>query len=481
MKKGLFILVIGFIGGMIGSFLVIRLYLDENPIKETVILRDPSISSQGNNPNLIPARIPEDTREFISASSSSTKSVVYIKTVISQEYESMSLLDWFFYGSPRQSQKVLTSGSGVIYKNDGYIITNNHVIEQAENIQVVLGKRTLGATLVGTDPSTDIAVIKVEQDNLPAIPLGSSRDLQVGEWVLAIGNPFNLTSTVTAGIVSAKGRNLSSLSSNFPIDYFIQTDAAINPGNSGGALVDSEGRLVGINTAILSPSGAFSGYGFAVPVDIAKKVADDIILYGRVQKAYLGIDIMEIDDKVAKNLDLNSYEGVIVSDVFEKMAGEKSGIIAGDIIVGIQGESIDSKPEYDEQLAYFRPGDEISINLKRGKDQLSKKATLTNFNGTTDIVIKELIQSEKLGVVFEKLGPTELSQLRISAGFRVEKVEEGLIQQLNIEEGFIITSVNGYKVTKVADLERILTRARGRVRIEGLNKNGVKGYYSYYF
>ncbi len=480
MKKGLLVLLIGFSGGILGSLLIIRLYVSENPRRETVIMRENQVLPNPD-PVVKPVRIPEDSKEFITASDKSTRSVVYIKTVISQEYESMSLLDWFFYGAPRQSQKVITSGSGVIYKPDGYIMTNNHVIEQAEEIQVVIGKRTLKAKIIGTDPSTDIAVIKVDQEKLPAIPIGSSRDLQVGEWVLAIGNPFNLTSTVTAGIVSAKGRNLSSLSRNFPIDFFIQTDAAINPGNSGGALVNSEGKLVGINTAILSPSGAFSGYGFAVPVDIAKKVADDIILYGRVQKAYLGIDVMEIDDKVAKNLDLNSYEGVMVADVFEDMAGEKSGIEAGDIIVGIQGNPVDSKSEYDEQLAYYRPGDQIKLEVKRKEDRITKDVTLTNFNGTTEIVIKELIRSEKLGVVFEKLGPTELSQLRISSGFRVEKVEEGLIQQLNIDEGFIITSINGYKVLKVEDLERILTRARGRVRVEGLNKNGVKGYYSYYF
>ncbi len=480
MKKGLLILLLGFSGGILGSFLFFRLIVEDLQEKQTLVMHEPDQVSliRPKDVSYLPNA---DPGEFISASSASTQSVVYIKTVISQEYESMSLLDWFFYGSPRHSQKVITSGSGVIYKKDGYIITNNHVIEQAQEIQVVIGKRTLAATLVGTDPSTDIAVIKVDEKDLPAIDIGSSKNLKVGEWVLAIGNPFNLTSTVTAGIVSAKGRNLSSLSSNFPIVFFIQTDAAINPGNSGGALVNASGQLVGINTAILSPSGAFSGYGFAVPVDIAKKVADDIISYGRVQKAYLGIDVMDIDDKVAKTLELESYEGVIVSDVFENMAAEKSGLEAGDVILGVGGNNIDSKAEYDEQLAYYRPGDKISVLVKREKEKFEVNTTLTNFNGTTEIVIKELIQSEKLGVVFEKVSPTELSQLRISSGFRVENIDDGLIKELGIDEGFIITSINGYKIQKVDDIERILTRARGRVRVEGLNKNGVKGYYSYYF
>ncbi len=480
MKKGLVFLSLGIFGGILGAFLWIRVFW-EQPSYSQEIYQDNFLETNNSTYNPPSRMIPLNSDEFVGASKKSTQSVVYIKTIVSQGYESMSLLDWFFYGNPRQAQKVISSGSGVIYKADGYIITNNHVIEQAQEIEVVIGKRTFQAELVGTDPSTDMAVIKVNEANLRAIPIGSSSDLEVGEWVLAIGNPFNLTSTVTAGIVSAKGRNLNRLSSNFPIDYFIQTDAAINPGNSGGALVNANGELVGINTAILSPSGAFSGYGFAVPVDIAKKVADDIILYGRVQKAELGIDVMEIDDKVAKKLDLESYEGVIVSDVFEGMAGESSGIQAGDVIVGINGRPVDSKPEYDEQLAYFRPGDEININLKRNDQAKMVKATLTNASGTTDIVVKELIDSDKLGVVFEKLSPTELNQLRISSGFRVEEVRDGIIEELGIETGFIITSINGYKIKEVIDIEKILTKTRGRVRIEGLNKNGVRGYYSYYF
>ena len=238
--------------------------------------------------------------DFALAAAQSTPSVVYIKTVSSRDYDRMSWLDMFFEG--RGSSQQVSSGSGVIFRSDGYIVTNNHVIDKSDQIEVIHGKRTYEATVVGTDPSTDLAVLKVETEGLPEITLGRSSSLQVGEWVLAVGNPFNLTSTVTAGIVSAKGREINILRSNFPIESFIQTDAAINPGNSGGALVDRTGALVGVNTAILSRTGSYAGYGFAVPVDIVKKVVDDIIEYGEVQKAFFGANVVDITPTLAEQL-----------------------------------------------------------------------------------------------------------------------------------------------------------------------------------
>lgn len=275
-----------FIGGILGALLIFHLTdsklelkneegFDQTPVRNVTLEKYGDYTKSSGS---IPAI------DFVEASKNSRESVVYIKTV-SESYGRSSWLDLWLGGGGSMQQ--VGSGSGVIFKSDGYIITNNHVIDGADDIEVVRKKRTYKAKLVGSDPSTDLAVLKIEDTNLPAIKLGSSKDLEVGSWVLAVGNPFNLTSTVTAGIVSAKGRELNILKSNFPIESFIQTDAAINPGNSGGALVNPEGELVGINTAILSKTGSYAGYGFAVPIDIAKKIASDIIQYGMVQKPFL--------------------------------------------------------------------------------------------------------------------------------------------------------------------------------------------------
>ena len=262
------------------------------------------------------------TEGFVEASKSSTSSVVFIQTVTEQEYGGGSIFDWFF--EPRTSQRV-GSGSGVIVSDDGFIVTNNHVINGADVIRVTAGKSIYDAKLVGTDPSSDLAVIKVEALDLPAITFGKSESVDVGEWVLAVGNPFNLTSTVTAGIVSAKGRNINILRDRFPIESFIQTDAAINPGNSGGALVNNRGELIGINTAILSRTGSYAGYGFAVPVDIVRKVYNDIKSYGQVQKALMGAEFLDIDSDIAEKLELQDLNGVIITDVLRGSALRKSG------------------------------------------------------------------------------------------------------------------------------------------------------------
>ena len=290
--------------------------------------------------------------DFIEASKITTKSVVYIKTLSQNRYGS-TWMDWFFGEGVGQA---ISSGSGVIYSRDGFIITNNHVVNDADNIEVIIGKKAYEATLIGADPASDLAVLKVETEGIPAIKFGRSQNVQVGEWVLAIGNPFNLTSTVTAGIVSAKGRELNIMKSIFPIESFIQTDAAINPGNSGGALVNLNGELIGINTAILSKTGSYAGYGFAVPSDIVKKVVEDLIKYREVQKAFFGAEVLDIDTEIATKLDTDDYSGVVLSYVHDDGAASKIGMKKGDVIIKINAQAINSRSQFEEILSYHSPG-----------------------------------------------------------------------------------------------------------------------------
>ncbi len=416
--------------------------------------------------------------DFALASANSTSSVVYIKT-LSERYTRSSWFELFFEG--RSSQQQVSSGSGVIYTSNGYIVTNNHVIDQADRIEVIQGKRTYSAEVVGVDPSTDLAVLKIDTEGLPEIKLGSSHDLQVGEWVLAVGNPFNLTSTVTAGIVSAKGRQINILRSNFPIESFIQTDAAINPGNSGGALVDKKGALVGINTAILSRTGSYAGYGFAVPVDIVRKVVDDIISYGEVQKAFFGADVTDVTPKLAEELKTDDLSGVVLSYLQRNGSAEKAGLQKGDIVKELNGELINSRSDFEEYISYFSPGDEIDVTYYRGGKLSRTSLVLTNREGNTSLIKRELYKSSSLGADLEVVSQVEADLLKVRGGVKVTQVKGGLMQRLGIDEGFIITAINGRNIQAPEELEEILTRVRGRVRIEGVNQRGVKGYYSFYF
>ncbi|MDH5400303.1 MAG: trypsin-like peptidase domain-containing protein, partial [Cyclobacteriaceae bacterium] len=300
-----------------------------------------------------PSTLPED---FVTASEISTQSVIYVRNISQGSYG--TFLDYFFggeYGRPAQ----VSTGSGVIFTTDGYIVTNNHVVEGADKLEVQYNKNSYPAEIIGTDPSSDLAVLKIDARNLPPIPLGNSKNVHVGEWVLAVGNPFNLTSTVTAGIVSAKGRDINILQEKFPLESFIQTDAAINPGNSGGALVNKKGELVGINTAILSKTGSYTGYGFAVPVDIVKKVFYDIKTYGEVQKAFYGGEVEDFNSEMAKNLDItitdNNFNGVVLVYIQKDGAAKNAGLKEGDIITAIDDQPINTRSLFEEELSYRSP------------------------------------------------------------------------------------------------------------------------------
>ncbi len=482
MKSNLKTVIIGFIGGLVGAFVILKTIPIENIAVGTYAVESYAIPSQ--MANYKSEEVADETRllpneDFVLASKKSTESVVYIKTV-SERYGRSSWLDMWLGSSGANMQQV-GSGSGVIFKANGYILTNNHVIEDADNIEVVYNKRQYVAKLVGRDPSTDLAVLKIEADNLPTLEIGTSRDLEVGEWVLAVGNPFNLNSTVTAGIVSAKGRELNILKSNFPIESFIQTDAAINPGNSGGALVNTRGQLIGINTAILSQTGSYAGYGFAVPIDIARKIAEDLIDFGIVQKAFIGADVTALTPEIADRINVENLDGVVISYIQQNGAAEKINLQKGDIIRKINGKLIKSHAEFEETISMFSPGDKLLLTYERDDKTIQKEMILTNSENTTESLNRIAYFSNPLGVEFEAVPKVELNLLDISNGIRVVNIKNGFFRKLNIEEGFIITSINDEKMEDPQQLASILEGIKGKVLIRGVNKKGVKGYYSYYF
>jgi len=493
MKKVLIIIVTGYITGLLGAatfIYLIRPDLSADNIKQSeepqeILIShyaapetESEISESGISGPAHFNKLEDLNESFSEASRLSRSSVVYIKTVSEEEYGN-TFLEWFF--GERMSQSVIRGGSGVIYTSDGYVVTNNHVIENTDEIEVIHEKRIYKAELIGADPSTDLAILKIEGEDLPNIRVGSSRNLEVGEWVLAVGNPFNLTSTVTAGIVSAKGRQINILKTNFPIESFIQTDAAINPGNSGGALVNTKGELVGINTAIISRTGDYAGYGFAVPVDIVSKIVEDLIKYGEVQKAFIGAEVSEIDQQLGEELNLKDWDGVIVQNIQNAGAADKGGLKEGDIIVRINDQVIKTKGEYEEMISYFSPGDRLDIYYKRGERTGVAQLTLTNSQGTTSIIKREIYTSRSLGADFEVIPKVERDLLKIDHGVRITKIRSGFIKRLGIDEGFIITSINRVPIKDPETLTDILVKIRGRVYIEGYTKDGVKGYYSYFF
>jgi serine protease Do len=375
------------------------------------------------------------------------------------------------------------SGSGVILTEDGYIVTNNHVIDKADKVEVVLNdKRSYMAKLVGIDPTTDLALLKIDEKGLPFVKYGNSDKVKVGEWVLAVGNPFNLTSTVTAGIVSAKGRNINILrdKDNMAIESFIQTDAAVNPGNSGGALVNLNGELIGINTAIATPTGSFAGYSFAVPVQLVKKVMDDLLKHGQVQRALLGVTILDINATIAKEKGFKEYSGVYVQGVNPGSAADKAGLKEGDVITEINGNIVNSASELQENVAQFRPGDKIKVKYIRKGDAHEVQAILKNKMGDTGIVKRDDASVKNiLGAEIRTISKEEAKKMDIAGGAKVTKVGEGKLKEAGIKEGFVITSVDKNTVKDAAEIEQILEGNRtGGLLIEGVYPNGQKAYYA---
>jgi serine protease Do len=421
--------------------------------------------------------------DFTFAAERSINAVVHVKTKTMRSQPEYSFGHPFFdqlFG-PRQRQElqpIQGSGSGVILSKDGYIITNNHVIDKADNIEVVLNdKRSFDAKIIGRDPSTDLAILKIESENLPFIPFGISDNLKVGEWVLAVGNPFNLNSTVTAGIVSAKARNINILGGGFAIEAFIQTDAAVNPGNSGGALVNLKGELVGINTAIASRTGSFAGYSFAVPSSIAQKVALDIIEYGEVQRAILGVNIRELTPELAKENSLKELKGVFIEAVTEGGAAQEIGLKNGDVIISINGVPVNSVNQLQEQISRYRPKEKIELIVNRNNKKKLYQATLRNMEGGFEIVQSKNIINI-LGAELKEIDSNTRRNLGINNGIQVIKLNDGKLKDGGVREGYIITRVNRTNVGSVQELYNNLQGLSGAVLIEGVYPNGLVAYYA---
>ena len=378
---------------------------------------------------------------------------------------------------PKQKQEPFVqmgAASGVIIDPEGYIVTNNHVVDGADEIEVSLyDNEVYKAKVIGTDPSTDIAIIQIKRDGLEALPLGNSDNVEVGEWVLAVGNPFDLNSTVTAGIVSAKGRNINIINDKSAIEAFIQTDAAINPGNSGGALVNLKGELIGINSAIASPTGAYAGYGFAVPSNIVRKVVNDIMKYGMVQRAYLGVLINNVDGDFAKEKKLSVNEGAYVDSIMDNSSAGEAGIKAGDVIVGIDSVKISKSSDLLEQIGIHHPGDKINVKVNRNGKEINYKVELANQKGVKKLVAKESRDVlDVLGATFETLDKATAKKLGIDGGVVVKEIRNGALKsQTSIDKGFIITHVNNKSVKSVDDLRNDLKDYKGGVILGGVYEN----------
>lgn len=434
--------------------------------------------------------------DFRLAAEKSVHAVVHVKTVSQvKQYGYDNIQDWFF-GNPRQFNREQTGyGSGVIIDTEGHIVTNNHVIDGSDAIEVTLNDgRVLKASIVGRDPQTDIAVIKVKADDLQFLSFGNSNELQVGDWVLAVGNPFNLQSTVTAGIVSAKGRNIGIIGSggqsNNPfqrqnpnagqaragIESFIQTDAAVNPGNSGGALVNLQGELVGINTAIASQTGSYSGYSFAIPVTIVRKTVSDIIEYGEVQRVVIGITgkTVEPDDVERENLKAN--KGVYIQDILQDGGAYKAGIKAGDVIVGLDGTKVTSMGDLQEQILPHRPGEKVVVTVNRKGDEKDFSVVLKTATGETKTVGSAEFW-DYLGADLEKVSDRDLEKLNINGGVRVTKIRDGKFKQAGIPEGFVITNINRAEIQDVEDVRSYIEQIKGGVFIEGIGPGGKNDFY----
>jgi len=468
-------LILAFSAGLMGSW-AFQEFSPKEEFPQNVVLENPGHPRyQVNYSEHVPANANAPV-SFVEASEKSTPSVVFIKNFSGTDQRRYSMFDYFFGTEP--SQRVST-GSGVIISPDGYIITNNHVIDRAETIEIVHQKRTYPARLIGTDKNTDIAVLKIEVANLPAIELGSSRSLKIGEWVIAVGNPFNLTSTVTAGIVSAKERQINILGGEFPLESFIQTDAPINPGNSGGALVNISGQLVGINTAILSRTGTYTGYGFAVPVDIAMKIANDLIKYGEVQKAIPGLEVVEITPELAEDMKLPSLDGVIVTHVVREGAAEKAGMQKNDVVTLIENMDITGKGSFEEVLSYFKPGDKIRIQYQRGKELKSTTLTLQNLEGTMGIIKREYFASNLLGARLESVNTIEKDKFGINYGIKITALSRGYLRDLGLNNGFVITMINGEPAKNPEEVGLYLEKFNGKLRLEGITPSGQPFMQSY--
>jgi len=475
MKRGILIALLSALAGGLTAYAVVNVMT--KPQVQTVQSAD---GAQFRTVSLSHDNWPD----FTYAAESAVDAVVYVKVVSTQTQQQApsSIFDFFFGfpegGAPQQREKV-GSGSGVIIREDGYIVTNNHVIDGATRIEVTLNNnQTYPATLVGTDPATDVALLKIEASGLPIIPFGDSDKLRLGEWVIAIGSPYDLRSTITAGIVSAKGRSMPNYTGEFKIESFIQTDAAVNPGNSGGALVDKAGNLVGINTAIISQTGSYAGYSFAVPSNIVKKIAYDLMDFGSVKRAVLGISMKPIDDKIADDLKLSSRNGVYISEVSKSGAADKAGVKAGDVLIAIDSTKITTPASVQEAVSRFSPGDNAVLTVIRDGKELSLDVT---FKGTSQ---ENGTLSDDGSVAFygssiKAADEETLAKYGIKGGVQIVELGPGKLMEAGAVEGFIIQYVNDHPVKTPQEVIDIVKKSKRTVFIEGITPSGRTGYFGF--
>jgi Do/DeqQ family serine protease len=432
--------------------------------------------------------------DFTPAASAAIPATVHIKTkatrTVSNNLPRRSPFEDLFdldmgdiFGDRSRSLPQMASGSGAIISDDGYIVTNNHVIDGADEITVTLSnRRSFKAKLVGADPSSDLAVLKIDAKGLPFMLYGNSDEVKVGQWVVALGYPLNLEATVTAGIVSAKGRTLeiNRRQSSTPVESFLQTDAAVNPGNSGGPLVNTEGKLIGINSAIASPTGSYAGYSFTIPVNIVKKIIADIMKYGTVQRAYLGIQYPRegLTEEQKKESGIPENEsGVYVMDVPKDGAAYAAGIKKGDVITGINDVPVSTGAEMVGQIATYRPGDKITISYRRNGKEYKASVTLRNSTGTVDVVKTSVL--DRLGAELRTLEKSEANELGVSGGVEIRSIgPRGLLSKVRVNEGFVILKANNEKINNVDDFRKVLEAASGSVRVEGIYP-GYEGVYNF--
>ena len=481
MKKGFLTVLLSVVAGGLTAYGVVKATIPA-PDQQNTESTPGSSSVEYRTVNLADTDYPD----FTYAAESAVEAVVYVEVTVQrrQQYQNIDPFFRFFFGdeySMPQQREAKGSGSGVIIRPDGYIVTNNHVVDGATKISVTLNNnQQYDATVVGTDPATDVAIIKVDANNLPTIPMGDSDKLRLGEWVLAIGSPLGvqLRSTITAGIVSAKGRSMPDGSGEFKIESFIQTDAAVNPGNSGGALVNKKGELVGINTAIVSQTGSYSGYSFAVPVNIVKRVVEDLIDYGSVKRAMLGISMGTVDKKIADEMKLSSVSGVYIYEVSKGSAAEKAGLKKDDVIIAIDGQKITDASSVQAKVSGYHPGDSADITYVRGGKTshvtvVFQAASSTNgevgLDGTTEFY----------GAKLREADPEALKALGLKAGVEIVSLGSGKMAEAGAREGGIIAYVNGKNVSKPEEVVALAKKAARAIYVEGVDKSGRAFYFGF--
>lgn len=475
MKNVARLILISALGGLI-SIGLYKAFLEEPEVRTYI----ESASENRSFPTNLPAG---EENSFVAAAEKTVHSVVHVKTAVKTGARPRSPLE-FFFGQPPQQQRErirMGTGSGVIISEDGYIVTNNHVIRNAKEIVVGLNDgQEYNAKVIGADPTTDIALIKIEADDLPYLTFSNSDEVQVGEWVLAVGNPFNLNSTVTAGIISAKGRNIGVINEQAAIESFLQTDAAVNPGNSGGALVNTQGDLVGINSAISTNTRSYVGYSFAVPSNLAAKVVEDLRKHGRVQRAFLGVNISDVNARMADELELDVNNGVYVGGTSVNSAAEEAGIQKGDIITHLNGKAVEKASQLQERIGSMRPGDDVKLRFLRDGESHEAEATLRNVKGTTDILEKEDLEFlTLLGGSFRNISEEESQSYGIDHGVVISEVKSGILREQGVPKGYILTHVNQQAINEPEDINEAIENRPDRhpIVFYGMLPNGQEKFF----